>query len=351
MKEELDNIILGESENLEEEQLGLEDLQHLKDESFSTSTFDPLLLESLQQLHSSCELTPHTLEEREVRDQTVQDIWEIAKEILSLRQLQCFYLRYYSSKSEDAVAAILGISQPMVNVTILNAIRKLRKFWKDYLPEEVRNFLTNKNINHSAYFRYNLAYIDRYGHCNVTSKIREVINAYGPRFRNCIAIPIYNLFGSIESITFRNLDKNKLKYDITPGTDKSSLVYGLNWNWKKILRKDSVIIVEGPFDMIKLYQKGHRNTIALMGCDLSRIQLSLLLRFTKNFILMLDGDKAGYTKMKKTYDKYKKYADISFCYLPEGMDPDEYVDKYKRLSIVSHEDLLKKKILGGKNGS
>ena len=54
-----------------------------------------------------------------------------------------------------------------------------------------------------------------------------------------------------------------------------------------------LIVSEGFFDAIKIYQSGFNNVVATMGTALTKKHLSMLLGLTKNILLAFDGDKAG----------------------------------------------------------
>lgn len=53
-------------------------------------------------------------------------IWKRSMKILSERQLQCFYLRYYFNLPEGKIANILNISQPLVHLNLKEGEHKLR---------------------------------------------------------------------------------------------------------------------------------------------------------------------------------------------------------------------------------
>ena len=55
----------------------------------------------------------------------------------------------------------------------------------------------------------------------------------------------------------------------------------------------NVIVVEGFFDALKVYQAGHPAVVALMGTSFSQRQSELLLSHFISVTLMLDGDQPG----------------------------------------------------------
>jgi DNA primase len=135
----------------------------------------------------------------------------------------------------------------------------------------------------------------------------------------------------------------------TPVFDKSALLYGLEHARNPIRALDQVVIVEGYLDVIALHQAGFTNTVSPMGTALTEPQMRLLKRLTQRFILALDpdtaGDKAtmrGLQVARQTMDheaepvfdargllayETRLQADIRVTTLPEGMDPDEVVNR------------------------
>lgn len=109
---------------------------------------------------------------------------------------------------------------------------------------------------------------------------------------------------------------------------KSRHLFGLSEGKKDILRQGLAYIVEGQFDCIKAQGKGIQNVVALGSANMSFEQLSLLLRYTNRFRLLLDNDEAGKTGKDRITEKYGKYVAIeSFC-IPEGFkDLDELLSE------------------------
>jgi len=114
-----------------------------------------------------------------------------------------------------------------------------------------------------------------------------------------IAIPIHNLSGEIVGYIGRwpgeSPPKETPKYKLPKGFKKSAEVFNL-WRAMREPPEQPLVIVEGVFDVMKLWQHGYRKTIALMGSSLSPDQEALLVRVTDSgsrIILMLDEDDAG----------------------------------------------------------
>ena len=89
-------------------------------------------------------------------------------------------------------------------------------------------------------------------------------------------------------------------------------------------------------DVIRLYSIGVKNVVALMGTALTKDQISLIKRLSKNIILCLDGDQAGKKAMNSVgEDLTNAGLNVSVVVLKEDLDPDEYVIKYGKDSFIS----------------
>jgi len=176
---------------------------------------------------------------------------------------------------------------------------------------------------------------------------------YYDRFRNRVMFPIRNERGKMAGFGARILDPNDVpKFLNSPQTDifdKGGLLYGLDLARRAIRTRDQAVIVEGYLDVIALHQAGFSNTISPMGTALTDHQLYLLKRFSRRMVLALDpdaaGDKAtlrGLQVARQTLDREQDpvfdahgllgyearlQADIRVTTLPEGLDPDEIVNR------------------------
>jgi DNA primase len=117
------------------------------------------------------------------------------------------------------------------------------------------------------------------------------------KFRDRLMIPICSLSGVIVGFGGRDLSGNSpAKYMNSPETmiyNKSEILFGLNNSRKSISKENSVILVEGYFDVISMFQSGVENVVAISGIALSETQTKLLARYTKSAYMSLDGDAAG----------------------------------------------------------
>ena len=111
-----------------------------------------------------------------------------------------------------------------------------------------------------------------------------------------IAIPIHNADGKVVAYAGRwpgEPAEDTPKYKLPPGFRKSLELFNLDRACKE---PGPLIIVEGFFGAMKLWQHGVRKVVALMGSTLSVAQEELIRRHTdrtSQVIVLLDEDEAG----------------------------------------------------------
>jgi DNA primase len=173
------------------------------------------------------------------------------------------------------------------------------------------------------------------------------------RFRHRVMFPIRDERGRMAGFGARILDPQDVpKFLNSPQTvlfDKGHLLYGLDQARKSIRAQDQAVIVEGYLDVIAVHQAGYTNAVSPMGTALTEHQLNLLKRYTRRMVLALDpdaaGDKAtlrGLQIARQTMDRETEpvfdarglltyearlQADIRVSTLPDGLDPDEIVNR------------------------
>jgi DNA primase len=166
------------------------------------------------------------------------------------------------------------------------------------------------------------------------------------RFRGRIMFPIANPSGRIVGFGGRILQEGEKtpKYINSPETlvyRKGRLLYGLNLSKEGIRREDRVILVEGYTDVMRLYQSGVDYGVATSGTALTDLQARALLRYSRNVILVYDGDSAGFAAALRGVDVLLEAGlSVEVSPLPGGSDPDTLIrDKGKEAFF----DLLKKR--------
>lgn len=150
---------------------------------------------------------------------------------------------------------------------------------------------------------------------------------YRDRFRYRLMIPIFNLSDKVIAFGGRALKKgDSAKYINSPETplySKSNVLYGLNFSRQEIREKNEVIIVEGYFDFISLYQAGIKNVVASSGTAFTSSQARLLARFADTAYLFFDSDSAGQAAALRSVDSlYDAGMEVMVMIPPPGKDPD-----------------------------
>ena len=177
---------------------------------------------------------------------------------------------------------------------------------------------------------------------------------YVDRFRNRVIIPIQNEFGDFVAFGARAIEEGQSpKYLNSSDSliyNKSKLLYGLYTAKEAIKEQDSVVLMEGYFDVISAQAHGIENAVASCGTSLTQEHVKLLSRYTKSrkIYLSFDTDSAGQKATNRGAEIIKevfegigniklfdesyistsddKYAcEIRVISPPEGKDPDEFI--------------------------
>jgi DNA primase len=132
-----------------------------------------------------------------------------------------------------------------------------------------------------------------------------------------VVIPIHNERGELLAYAGRSVDGSEPRYKLPAGFHKSHVLFNLH----RVSGAD-VIVVEGFFDCMKVWQSGHTSVVALMGSALSERQDRLLGRF-KHVTLFLDGDDAGRNASEEIATRLVRRAHVRIVEPPDGKQPDQ----------------------------
>lgn len=157
--------------------------------------------------------------------------------------------------------------------------------------------------------------------------------SYYDFFRDRLMFPIMDFEGRMMGFGGRQLGNEKeakyLNSPESPVYHKGHSIYGLFQAKKAIRERDEIILVEGYMDLIALHQAGVQNVVAPLGTALTVQQASFVGRWSRNFLLMFDGDEAGKRAMLKAlFIFFQQKIHPRLLALPEGEDPDTFLDKY-----------------------
>ena len=152
-----------------------------------------------------------------------------------------------------------------------------------------------------------------------------------PRFRGRLLFPIHDLRGRAVGFGGRLLGPGEPKYLNSPETEifhKGKQLYNLHLAKMPIRKEETVIVVEGYFDVLRLVLAGVEHVVAPLGTALTADQAVLLKRFVKEATLLYDSDRAGLQATFRAGDELLRHGvRVRVATLPPGEDPDTLVRK------------------------
>lgn len=164
---------------------------------------------------------------------------------------------------------------------------------------------------------------------------QETIEYFGIGFcakglmKNRVAIPIHNETGELVAYIGRWINEEppegEGKYKIPPNFHKSLVVFNLH-RAREVVKEKGLILVEGFFGCMKVWQAGFKNVVALMGSSLSEEQENLVVNAVGSqgkIVLMFDGDKAGQECKDDVLTRLITRVYVKVVNLPEGSQPDK----------------------------
>jgi DNA primase len=148
-----------------------------------------------------------------------------------------------------------------------------------------------------------------------------------------LVIPIHNAQGELVAYCGRSLHGGLPRYQFPPGFRKSEVLF--NFHRAAASGEPAVVVVEGFFDCLKIYQAGLRSVVALMGAVLYRSPERALRERFRQVVLMLDGDATGRKASRIIAERLRRQCAVRAVQLPADVQPDQ----------LSAETI--RKILGG----
>jgi len=163
---------------------------------------------------------------------------------------------------------------------------------------------------------------------------RQSGSGYYDRFRDRVIFPIFNTHQQVAGFGGRVLDDSLPKYLNSPETplySKSRSLYGL-FQAKPFCRQTGeVFISEGYMDLLSLHLHGIQNSVATLGTAMTEEHIRLLKGVSQKITLVYDSDQAGIKAAQRCIELFKAHhqlEDIRILVLPEGHDPDTYLQQF-----------------------
>ena len=234
-----------------------------------------------------------------------------------------------------------------------------RTLWDDDIGQPAREYLAKRNISREGAQRFGLGFAPR-----EIGLLRSYLNTLGfdddrllsggllvkreeaeeprPRFRGRLVFPIYDASGRLSGFGGRLIAPGEPKYlnsSDSPTFTKGRLLYGLNWARQAIRRDERLLLVEGYFDVVRLMLAGIESVVAPLGTALTEEQAAMIARQTKNVFLLYDSDIAGQKATFRAGDLLlAQGVSVRVVTLPEGEDPDTFVDTHGGAALEAHID-------------
>ena len=284
-------------------------------------------------------------------------------------------LRPYTFSKDDEIRQkqfkeYISVFQKYVNICHENLINK--KY------DKVNKYVSTRNLDINTIKKFQLGYLD-YN----TTLYKEFEREFGEkilkdtglfyydekkkifvdRFRNRLIFPINNISNNPIAIGGRIIENKDYlaKYINSPETPffkKGSNLYNLNLARSRSNSSEFVYVVEGYMDVIGMYKNEIENVVANLGTALTEKQILTLNQFFNHIVICFDSDKSGHAAALRAAENSimnlvpdKK---ISFLFLPEGEDPDTFVnkfgknkfDEFTKLNLISIHDFIFEKYRG-----
>jgi DNA primase len=149
-----------------------------------------------------------------------------------------------------------------------------------------------------------------------------------------VVVPIHDENGFLVAYAGRSVDETYAKYRFPPRFRKSLVLFNIH---RAAAHGESVVVVEGFFDCIKVHQAGLPCVVALMGCSLSIRQEELLQQHFREVILLLDGDKVGRSAGAIIAKRLVATLSTRLVEVPDGSQPDQMgADQIRCLCIPDY---------------
>jgi DNA primase len=155
---------------------------------------------------------------------------------------------------------------------------------------------------------------------------RQTGDGFYDRFRARVVFPILEPGGHVIGFGGRALDDSTPKYLNSPETPvykKGRALFGLAQATDAIRASRRVVVVEGYFDLLALFEAGIAEAVAPCGTALTPEHAHRLRRHAGEVVLLFDGDEAGERAAERALPLLlAEGLRVRVAFLPRGEDPD-----------------------------
>ena len=256
-------------------------------------------------------------------DEEREKKWHIYSKILE--KYKSFYHNELKNKKSKEVESYLlrrGLTDKEIKYFKIGYVSKEANFF-----DKLKNDFSESDILNSGIFYLN-----------------EKNKKYTERFKERLIFPINGLTGSTIAFGGRIISNQKLaKYINSPETlffKKGNLLFNLDNVRHFSTSYDEVFLVEGYMDVITLTKYEIFNTVSNLGTALTEKQAETIWRFFNHIVICFDGDKSGVNAAIRAAERLlciiKPNLKISFLFLPNNQDPDDFVRDNGKENFLSY---------------
>jgi DNA primase len=236
---------------------------------------------------------------------------------------------------------------------LFELMSRVEHFWQQGLRENNHavEYLKGRGIDGATAKRFGLGYaiegwstvLDRFGKSPEAIErllaagliIRKDNGSHYDRFRDRVVFPIRDIRGRCIGFGGRAMGDGEPKYLNSPETvlfHKGRELYGLYEARQALRQIERLVVVEGYMDVVALARHGIDFSAATLGTATTADHLNRLFRLTDNLCFCFDGDRAGkqaaWRALETSLPHIRDGRQVRFIFLPEGHDPDSYVNEH-----------------------
>ena len=246
---------------------------------------------------------------------------------------------------------------------LFSLTESVEKHWQSQLREHpvAVEYLKQRGIDGETARRFGIGFapdgwsnvLDKFGKTPEATErllatgliIRKDNGKHYDRFRERIMFPIRDQRGRCIGFGGRAIGDGEPKYLNSPETvlfHKGRELYGLYEARQALRNIDRLVVVEGYMDVVALARNGIDFATATLGTATTAEHLNRLFRLTENVLFCFDGDRAGraaaWRALENALPQIREGRQIRFVFLPDGHDPDSFVNEFGMKAFVDAVD-------------
>ncbi|NOR37768.1 MAG: DNA primase [Woeseiaceae bacterium] len=258
----------------------------------------------------------------------------------------------------ESLAGMMGIEVPREDSQrparrydeLFELMQKVEKHYQGELRKHqpAVDYLQARDIDGATAKRFGIGYapagwshlLDHFGSSKEATErllalgliIRKDNGQHYDRFRERVMFPIRDSRGRCIGFGGRVMGQEEPKYLNSPETvlfHKGRELYGLYEARQAIRNIERLVVVEGYMDVVGLARHGIDFAAATLGTATTDEHLNRLFRLSDEVYFCFDGDRAGraaaWRALETTLPQIREGRQLRFVFLPEGQDPDSYV--------------------------